>query len=211
MSARTRSLRIRRPRLLFPVIPAALLALGLGAHEGSALSTSSTSLTPLSWEGSATDRHAGSAHTPAPRVAQEAASTPDVERAEALEAEARALGDQMNRRARAARLYRQAAELRPADDPQKVTSLRHASRMNYYAGRMDSAIRDSHDASQVALRQGDLVEAAHAYLDAAWLAAREGKAERAEQWVEEARLLATSPLLAQAQQDEIRTRMRDSL
>lgn len=203
MSARTRSLRIRRPRLLFPVIPAALLALGLGAHEGSALSTSSTSLTPLSWEGSV----AGFGTAPSARVAP---ADPDLERARALEAEARGLSDQMKRRARAARLYRQAADLRPAHDPKKVENLRHASRMNFYAGRTDAAIRDAHDASQVALRQGDLVEAAHAYLDAAWLAAREGQAERAEQWVEEARLLSTSPLLAQGQQEEIRTRMRDT-
>ncbi len=198
MSTRTHSLRIRRPRFLFPVVPAALLALGISAADGEA--ATSAPFTPHLQGGSAL---LTTASFPA-------LATPDTGEAERIEAQADALKDRVDRRARAARLYRQAADLRPADDPQRVTNLRHASRMNYYAGRTAAAIRDAHDASQAALRQGDLMEAAHAYLDAAWLAAGEGQGERAEAWIEEARLLASSPLLAVAQQEEILGRMRDS-
>lgn len=197
MFVRTRSLRIRRVRRIFPLVPAVFLALGLGVTEGSAAETHGrATLAPGSMTLGAP---VGSAD---PRV--------DVTRAERLEARADALADRMDRRAQAARLYREAAGLRPAEDPQRVANLRNAARMSFYAGQLPAAERDAHEASQAALRQGDLVEAAHAYLDAAWLAARRGQAEQAERWIEEARLLSASPLLAQAQQEAIRSRMQQT-
>lgn len=196
MNFRTHALRAPRPRFLLAAAPAALLALGISAGAGEA--AAHALITPHLQGGSMEMGVVSPALLP----------SPNTEEAERLEARAEALKDRVDRRARAAQLYRQAADLRPADDPRRVTNLRHAARMNFYAGRVEAAIRDAHDASQAALRQGDLMEAAHAYLDAAWLAAGEGQVERAEGWVEEARILATSPLLAEAQQEEILSRMR---
>jgi tetratricopeptide (TPR) repeat protein len=131
----------------------------------------------------------------------------EVEEAAALEARAWALRDLMDERHEAARLYRKAAELRPDHDPQKVQNLREAARMSHYAGRSDRAIRDAEAAATAALRQGDVIEAGQAYVDAAWLAAQTGDRDRTEALLQEARLLASSPLLAQEERQDLLRRI----
>jgi hypothetical protein len=143
------------------------------------------------------------------------ASAPEIDRnmekAAELEARAWALRDLMDQRSKAANLYRQAAALRPDHDPKKVESLRQASRMHHYADRVNRAADDAAQAARVALRQGDLMEAADAYMDAAWLAGRLGDETRTAQYLEEARLLTNSPLLAHAQREEILRRLEDAV
>jgi hypothetical protein len=119
----------------------------------------------------------------------------DVVRARELEARAWSLRDQMNRRGQAGRLLREAAELRPADDPAKVSNLRDASRMSFHAGNFAQAATDAGEAAKAALRQGDVLQAAHAYLDAAWMAVEAGESGRALAFAEEAMILTASPLL----------------
>ena len=134
----------------------------------------------------------------------------DITRALELEARAWAMRDLMDRYPNAARLYREAADLRPDHDPQKVENLRQASRMSYYSNRPAQASRDAEAAARAALRRGDVVTAADAYVDAAWLAARAGKAARFEHLVEEATLLAGSPLLAEVQREQLLRRLEEA-
>lgn len=135
----------------------------------------------------------------------------NIEKAVDLEARAWALRDLMDQRSKAAKLYREAAALRPDHDPKKVENLRQASRMHHYADRTDRAADDAAAAARVALRQGDLMEAAEAYMDAAWLSGRLGDETRTARYLEEARLLTNSPLLAQTQREEILRRLEDAV
>jgi len=131
----------------------------------------------------------------------------NIEEAQELEARAWALRDLVDQRPKAATLYREAAALRPDHDPMKVQNLRQASRMHYYGGRADRAAHDAAEAARAALRQGDVMEAAEAYMDAAWLSGRIGDATRTAEYLEEARLLKSSPLLARAQRERILRRL----
>ncbi len=134
----------------------------------------------------------------------------DIARAMELEARAWAMRDLMDQYRTAARLYREAAALRPDYDRQKVKNLRQASRMSFYSDRIAEASRDAEVAARVALRQGDVLTAADAYVDAAWLAARVGDAARFDEMVEEATLLAGSPLLAELQRERLLRRLEES-
>ena len=192
MAQPSHAFRTPGPRAPILLLPVALLAMAGGASEAAASQSSSPSIPST------------------PSIsAPETSSAMDVERAQALEVAARGLQDQLHRRGRAARLYREAAELRPADDPVRVENLRHAARMNFYAGHLDRAIRDSRDASESALRQGKVVEAAHAAMDAAWLAGQIGQADRALNWLEEARMLAGSPHLDASEREGLHRRLRE--
>lgn len=141
------------------------------------------------------------------RIEIAAPSISSPERAAELEARAWEMRDQVNQRKRSARLFRQAADLRDDSDPMKVQSLRDASHMNFYAGRTSQALSDAAEAAQLALRQGDVVAAAHVHTDAAWLALEMGDRVTAEQHLADARLLAASPLLAQAQRADLMIRL----
>jgi hypothetical protein len=140
-----------------------------------------------------------------PLAAQDA--EPDIERAEALEARAASMLENLERPNRAAGLYRQAAGIRGDSDAMKVENLRMASRLGYYAGRQRRAMQDAAAAAHLALRQGDVISASHAYLDAAWIAVEIGEPQRAEHFVREARILTASPLLAEAEREAIRARI----
>jgi hypothetical protein len=170
-------------------------------RAGFALVATAALLSPAALEGR-------QASTPSP--IEVAAPNPEIEQAIELEARAWSMREMVDQRAQAARLYREAADLRPASDPAKVESLRNAALMNYYAGRLDRATRDATDAAHAALRQGDVAQAAHAYVDAAWMAAQDGNTNRAAELVEEARLLANSPLLPQAERSHLLARVADA-
>lgn len=148
------------------------------------------------------------AWTPAPVLAQQ--DGVDLERAEALEARAEAMSLEEGRYARAAGLFRRAASFRDDADPQKVENLMNAARFSHYAGRNARALEDAQQAARLAQRQGDVVRAGHAYLDAAWLAAKSGERERMQDFVQEALLLAQSPLLAQSDRSAILRRVGEA-
>lgn len=135
---------------------------------------------------------------PAPATGAMVQAEPDVEKAEKLEALAEALMDDTREWKKAANLLREAATYREDADARKVTNFIGAARLAHYGGDVNRARKDMASAAQLALRQGDVLQASHSYLDAAWLAKQARDPERAKHFLEEARLLANSPLLAQA-------------
>ena len=182
-------------RLLVPALALAALVAG-----GEALEASMASGAPL----------------PTPTAPEPAPTDPgmtspeNAARAMALESRAWEMRDSMKDRGRAARLYRQAAELRGAADPMKVTNLRYAARMSYHAGQLDRAAHDAAQAADVALRQGDPVQAAHAWLDAAWVLARDGKAAEAARHLEQAMVVAGSPFIPETERARIDARVNQA-
>jgi hypothetical protein len=121
---------------------------------------------------------------PSPAQAQHALAravlpASDVNEAEVLENRASQLLDDYTRWGEAMVLYRQAAALRPAGDPQAVEDLRIAARLAFYSGDAARAVVDLQGAAAQALVSGSPFLAAHTYLDAAWVAGRSGmEAER---------------------------------
>lgn len=129
----------------------------------------------------------------APVAAQEREATLD----EIEEIEARAFkhlkdADSWNR---AASLFRRAAGLRPAGDPHAVRDLLRAGRLAFYEGHERQAVGDFEGAGERALERGDVIAAANAFADAAWVARANRDDARAAALLSRARLLAHSPLL----------------
>lgn len=141
-----------------------------------------------------------------PLSAQDAVLS-DNERALALEAQAEHYLEEASRADRAADLYQRAAELRSDADPRKVENLQMAARLSFHAGEGRRAMEMQAAAALLATRQGDVIQASHAWLDAAWVAAEVGEPQRAKEYMVEARLLATSPLLAESDRNAIRARI----
>ena len=107
---------------------------------------------------------------------------------------------------RAASLLRRAADLRPAGDPQAVRNLIKAARISFYDGDETQALRDFEAAGQRAMAMGDVIVAANAFTDAAWVANGRGLGARAHDLLNRAQLLATSPLIPEAARDILKTR-----
>ncbi|MFW6206603.1 MAG: hypothetical protein ACOC5J_01580 [Gemmatimonadota bacterium] len=147
-------------------------------------------------------------HTEAAQLQQ----GPDVERARTLEAEAHAelAREDVTRWKSAADLFREAASYREDADAEKVDDLRMAARLAFYARREQQATDDAEAAARLALRRGDLLTAAHGYLDAAWMAAEANQPNRSRELIGEARLLAQSPLLAQSVRSDLLGRIQDA-
>ena len=124
-----------------------------------------------------------------------------------LEERAEGYLDEMDRWGRAADLYRQAAELRDAGDPVAISNLKTAARLEFYNGSERQALRDLEYAAQRALAIGDVVTAANAFVDAAWVAGSDGHGQEARALVERAQLLALSPLISSEDRSEIENRL----
>lgn len=137
-------------------------------------------------------------------------------RADALHAQALAVEarGELRFNEEAARLYLLEAELREEADVQKGMCLCRAADL-LYAVRPDKALPLLVKAAELARDRGDVRMAAKRYIDAAWLLSQRGHAtaaelEAARGWIRSARMLATSPLLAQADRDEILLRIDGS-
>ncbi len=111
---------------------------------------------------------------------------------------------------RAATLFRRAAELRPSSDPVGVDDLLQAARLAYYHGDKGDAVRDFEAAGRRALALGDVIAAANAFVDAAWVADENGRGAKALDLVDRARLLANSPLMPDEIRDNLRNRWIES-
>lgn len=96
---------------------------------------------------------------------------------------------------KAARLYRQAAEMRKGE-PTAAKHFRKAGLLAYYSGHESDAVRDLTQAGEAALEFGDLTAAARSFLDAAFVAEADGKDRNAFVLAQRAERLAQSPLLA---------------
>ncbi len=141
----------------------------------------------------------------APLGAQEGGSAriADIEKIEAAAAKQLASDGDWSR---AAALFREAAGLRPAGDATAVADLLRAGRIAFYEGRERQAVRDFEAAGERALERGDVIGAADAFTDAAWVARADGRRAEANALLARAQLLANSPLLERGARDRLRAR-----
>lgn len=130
------------------------------------------------------------------------------EKAAELERKAEELYSQPSRYAQAARLLVRAAELRTPDDPAHVSNLSMASRLFFYAGEKMQAFALMERAADAALSAGDVLTAAHGFVDASHLAAQNGRGNDVVRLVERARLLTSSPLLAERDRSDVKSRLK---
>jgi hypothetical protein len=108
---------------------------------------------------------------------------------------------------KAATLRVEAAGLRTPDDPKAAMSLYWAARDRYYTGdergSRDLMVRSA----ERALSLGDVVHAATAYAEAAYIAAELRDYSCAREYASKARLLAHSPMLTEAQRAQLRANL----
>lgn len=124
-----------------------------------------------------------------------------------LEAEARALFATPARYTEAVRLFIKAADLREIGDQQRVKNFAMASRLTYYRGDINGALSLMQRAANEALSTGDVLAAAHGFMDSAYLAQEAGEAGVAGEMIKKAERLTYSPLLAQKDKEELRNRI----
>lgn len=123
-----------------------------------------------------------------------------------LEMDARDYLSDLSKWDRAATLFRRAAELRPEGDPTATEDLMYAARLSFYEGNERQAIRDFEAAGQRALVMGDVLVAANAFADAAWIAQHRGYGARAHALLGRAQLLSNSPLIPEDAREHLRAR-----
>lgn len=124
---------------------------------------------------------------------------PDKDRARKLRAQAEALFDQPNEWGKAARLLEKSAEYRTADDPEAYNCLLYAGKIRASMGDYSAAKGLLERAAQQALARGAVMDAATAYVDAAFAAKAGLNGTAAVEMIEKARLLTSSPLLSSDQ------------
>ena len=139
-------------------------------------------------------------------AAQDTAPEATTAEIEAIELDAKAYLTGLKGWDRAAALFRRAAELRPEGDATATENLLYAARLSFYEGDERQAVRDFEAAGQRALSMGDVLVAANAFADAAWVARNKGYSERALALLSRARLLSHSPLIAETERTHLRAR-----
>jgi tetratricopeptide (TPR) repeat protein len=139
-----------------------------------------------------------------------AADTP----ADARLAEARALREQAEslyseprQWRKAARLLERSAELRSETDAEAFTCLLAAGRIRAAIGDERGALQALSKAAAHAMARGAVLDAATAYIDAGYVAAKYGRPGDARGMFDRAGLLLESPLLSVAQRDALRQRL----
>ena len=126
---------------------------------------------------------------------------------EVLHAAAELLFPTPNRHAEAAGLLCREASLRSGEDPKGVEALLLCGKIYYYSGELTQSRYALEDAARRALAIGDVVRAAHAFMDASFIAERQGKSRAAGELTGKARMLAASPLLTSGQRLAIEERI----
>jgi hypothetical protein len=116
-------------------------------------------------------------------------------RADQLRRDARNHYDKVSTLRKAATLHEKEAAARVESDPLKFEALDLAARLYAYSGNPAKGTLLMEQAARGALTRGDVKRAAHAYLDAAFMALNVKDSERVSQLVHQADLLALSPLL----------------
>jgi Tfp pilus assembly protein PilF len=152
---------------------------------------------------------AAAAIAAAPAQAAEESSVlgPQPDRAEQLREEAAQLYSQPRQWRRAARMLEQSAALRDASDAGAYSCLVMAGRLYAALGDNAAARQRFEDAASQALARGDVLNAAHAYVDAAHASARERQPDAAQSFMDRAALLTGSPLMTAQQVDQIARRI----
>ncbi|HEU4565003.1 MAG TPA: hypothetical protein VFS05_10160 [Gemmatimonadaceae bacterium] len=129
--------------------------------------------------------------------------TEHASKATKMEQQAEALRSHPRRWYEAARLYVRAAGLRGGSDPRATKDLQQAAHLYFALNELDSASTAMRRAGDAAMARGDVVLAADAYLNAAWVAGRDGDAPAMHDFLDRARALASSPLLTSDQRRSI--------
>ena len=133
-----------------------------------------------------------------------------VARADSLHTAAVTLGRSMDRWGDAARLHRQSASLRGPDDSLAFRCLSEAAQLSYMANDLSSARTSAAEAGAQALARGDVVKAANAYADAAWIAHEQRRKGDVWTFGRQAEVLAGSPLISREQRAAILRRFTHS-
>jgi hypothetical protein len=107
----------------------------------------------------------------------------------------------------AAKLREQAASLREDSDVLKSASLYWAARDHYYADNTSKARDLMVNAAQHAMDVGDVIGAASAYTDAAFISADLRDVANTKLYATKARMLASSPMLSQSQKQDVLSRL----
>jgi hypothetical protein len=138
--------------------------------------------------------------TPTAGIGQAAPAheAPESEVARALQLEAESLaGTDRSSWNEAAALFVEAAEVSGFGSIEAVENLRKASFMRYYLGDKRQALELMEEAANQAVATGQVLLAAHSYIDGAWLAMEMDRTRSAREFGERARLLAASPHLSE--------------
>jgi tetratricopeptide (TPR) repeat protein len=130
--------------------------------------------------------------------------------ADELHLQAIALYEYPERWLEAARLHERAASKLPEKDARSFAAYDRAARLYFYAGDYMDARKDMEKAANVALATGDVVTAAHAYIDAAFITLWEGPSGKLGELTRKAELLSQSDLVDDEDRDEIRSRISRS-
>lgn len=131
--------------------------------------------------------------------AQIKAAGANIERAEELFDAANALYDKPGQWRRAAELHLEEVTYRNDEDPQAVVSLLLAGYILRHTGDRSRSIAVLEEAGRRAIAIGDVVSAARAYTDAAFVAQEAGKDTEVKRFARMATLLGKSPLLPESQ------------
>ena len=107
----------------------------------------------------------------------------------------------------AADLHREAAENLPKNDAGQFFGYSRAALLYFYAGELPEARRSMEDAAEVAEATGDLLTAAHAYVDAAFIAIAEDYDGMEREFVADARSVAASEVLTEAERESVEIRI----
>jgi hypothetical protein len=107
----------------------------------------------------------------------------------------------------AAKLREQAAGLREDADVMKSASLYWAARDRYYSDDVSTARTLMVSSAEHALAIGDVIAAANAFTDAAYLSTDLRDVESTRTYATRARLLASSPMLSAEQRSDVLSRL----
>ena len=107
----------------------------------------------------------------------------------------------------AARLHRMEAKLRKPGDARAFDCLSLASYLMVYAGRTREARYIIEQAAKDALQRGDVHQAAKAYVEAAFIAERQGKPRDIRMYAEQVQLLVQAPGVTGAQREALLNRL----
>lgn len=171
-----------------------------GVYTGAILVAAVLAATPMAGQWS------GERHADAVRHADDYQQR--LEKASKLEALAEEAARDLQTFAEAARLYRKAAEVR-GHSPESVQNRILAAHLDYYLGDRSDAADGLAGAAETAKSWDDVRTAAHAFLDAAWVALEDGHARQARRLALEAERLSHSPLMAAEEQQRVQDRIAD--
>ena len=107
----------------------------------------------------------------------------------------------------AADLHREAAENLTKNDAGQFFGYSRAALLYFYAGELPAARRSMVDAAKVALATGDVLTAAHTFVDAAFIAIAEGYNGKTREFVADAKDVASSEFLTDAERESILLRI----